>query len=98
MDMNVCQSNVPEIQKKVYTVDEALLINKKIVDRNYSTIKEINNYLFTGESTLLSEKENKPEMPIGWFDRVIESLRIINCRNTDIEIKLEKLQKEVICK
>ena len=96
--MDECQCNAPEMQKKVYTINEALLINNKIVDKNYSKIKEINNYLFAGKSTLLAEDEKKLEMPNGWFDRVIEILRIINCRNTDIEIQLEKLQKEVICK
>lgn len=92
------QYNTPKVKKKVYAINEALLTNIKIADRNYNIIKEINNYLFSGEPTLLNPENGKPELPIGWFDKVIEGLNVASCRNTDIQIQLEKLQKEVIDK
>ena len=91
-----CQTNASKIQKKVYVINEALLRNIRIADENYNTIKEINNYLFSGEPTLLNPENGKPELPVGWFDKIIEGLNVTSCRNTDIQIQLEKLHKEVI--
>lgn len=96
MDMN--KSSVPEVQKKVNIINEALFRNIRIADRNYNIIKEINNYLFSGKPTLLNPENSKPELPVGWFDKIIEGLNVTSCRNTDIQIQLEKLQKEVITK
>ena len=90
------QTNAPKIQRKVCAINGALIRNIEIADRNYNTAKEINNFLFSGEPTLLNPENGKHEMPVGWFDNVIKGLNILSCRNTDIQIQLEKLQKELL--
>ena len=95
-DMNCCEGNKIEELKKITIINEALNMNIKDVNENYRIINEINDFLLLKKKTITPDSKSEMPAVLGWFDRVIENLRIINCRNTDINIHLNKLYKEVI--
>jgi len=98
MEMNVSQANKAEVAKKVCLIDAALTNCNKTVDENYHIIKEINDYLFGNAHPEAKEGKMEKEMPVGWFDKIIEYINDLRCRNTDIQLQLQKLHKEVINK
>jgi len=84
--------------KKVCEIDAALTICNKTAEENYCMIKEINDYLFgnphpDAKEGILSEAESAGT---GWFDKMLLYINDLRCKNTDIQLQLKKLHKEVI--
>ena len=83
--------------KKVCEIDAALTICNKTAEENYCMIKEINDYLFGNAQPEVKEgiSVQKAELA-GWFDKVLLYINDLHYKNTDIQLQLKKLHKEVI--